>query len=183
MINNILDDIFLARNNGAYISALSLALTLPNILSNIEFNRRTFRKEYVDWFNQWVYKYYEQPPSDNEFINRGLSATKFDGENCYALRCSLLHAGNTDLKDNKWKIDIFVLCSSDVSTHSGDAYVCDVSNNSANNTYVSLNIVGLIDALLAGAKEYISQNEEKIQQYQHSAMHRVLFGSIEIENL
>lgn len=183
MINNILDDISLARNSRSYISALSLALTLPNILSNIEFKRKTSRKEYVDWFNQWVYKYYEQPPSDNEFINRGLSATKFDGENCYALRCSLLHAGNTDLKDNKGKIDIFVLCALDVSTHCGDAYVCDVSSNSASNAYVSLNVVGLIDALLAGAKEYISQNEEKFQQYQHSTMHSIRFGSIEIENL
>lgn len=183
MIENILNDISLARNNGAYISALSLALTLPNILSNIEFNKKTTRAEYVNWFNRWVYKYYEQPESDNEFINRGIAATKFDGENCYALRCSLLHSGNTDLKDNKGKIDIFVLCTSDMSPHIGDAYVCDVSTNSASNVYVSLNVVGLIDALLAGAKEYISEKEDKIRQHMCSGMHRILFGSIEIDNL
>lgn len=181
MIDGILNDISHAKDNRAYLSALALALTLPSILSSIDINKNATRKDYVAWFNQWVYKYYEQPKSENELINRGIEATKFDGENCYALRCSLLHAGNTDLKESKGKIDFFVLCASDKSPHEGDASVCSVSRNSASNVYVSLNVVGLIDALVAGAREYLAESEEKIQYYLNNRNSRLSFGSIDIE--
>ena len=134
-LEHILNDIEIAKNNHAYISALSLSLTLPNILSNIEYGKVTFKNEYIQWFDDWVYKYYEHPKSENELINRGIEATKFDGNACYLLRCALLHSGNTDLKDSKGcrKIDWFELCISDISPHCGDAYVCDVSSEKAHN--------------------------------------------------
>ena len=78
MVDNIINDISIARDNRAYLSALSLSLTLPSILSSIDLNRNSTRKDYVAWFNKWVYKYYEQPKSDNEVINKGIEATKFD---------------------------------------------------------------------------------------------------------
>ena len=182
MIENIIRDILLAKENKAYLSALSLALTIPSILSSIANNKRSVRTDYAEWFNQWVYKYYKQPKSENELINRGLEATKFDGDNCYALRCSMLHAGNTDLKENRGTIDVFVLCSSEKSSHEGDAFVCSVSENSARDVYVSLNVVGLIDALVAGARDYLAQNNEEVQRHQNDIKRKKLFGSIDIES-
>ena len=185
MLENIIEDIICAKNNCAYISALSLALTLPNILSNIEYGKQTHKQEYIEWFDQWVYKYYKQPKSKNDFINKGIEATKFDGENCYLLRCALLHSGNTDLKDNKGnrKIDLFELCVSQTSIHCGDASVCDVSTNGTHNVYVSVNVVGLIDSLIAGAKEYIVTNSDKILRSQNNNITIRTFGSIKIEEL
>ena len=181
MIEKIINDILIAKDNRAYLSALSLSLTLPSILSSIDINQKSTRKDYVAWFDQWVYKYYEQPKSDNEIINKGIEATKFDGENCYALRCSLLHAGNTDLIESKGKIGYFVLCASDKSSHEGDASVCSVSCDSASDIYVSLNVVGLIDAIVSGAREYLAESGDKIQNYLNNRKSRLPYGSIDIE--
>lgn len=184
MLEHIIDDILLAKNNHAYISALSLALTLPNILSNIEYSKETGKEKYTEWFDKWVYKYYEQPKSENEFINRGIEATKFDGNACYLLRCALLHSGNTDLIDKKGnrKTDQFELGISGISPHCGDAAVCDVSGNKAHSIYISINIVGLIDSLISGAKEYIEENKVKISEHQNSNVSGRTFGGIIIRD-
>lgn len=183
MIENIISDITIAKNNGAYLSALSLSLTLPSILSSIERNDRSLGIHYAEWFDQWVFKYYKQPPSDNEIINKGIEATKFDGNNCYALRCALLHVGNTNLRDHKKAtIDTFILRKSDVSPHQGDVSICNVSTDSASDIYVSLNVVGLIDALVAGARDYCAENNEKIQQHLSYRSRKETFGSIVIED-
>ena len=183
MIENIIRDIICAKNNRAYISALSLALTLPNILSNIEHNAKTYKPEYIQWFDRWVYKHYDRPKSENESINRSIDATKFDGESCYLLRCALLHAGNTDLIDNhkNRRIDFFELCVSEISTHCGDASVCSVSNNDVSNVYVSVNVVGLIDSLIMGANEFLEANKEKVLMHQNSNISMRTFGGIEIK--
>ena len=99
------------------------------------------------------------------------------------LRCALLHAGNTDLKDKKGnrKIELFELCISETSTHCGNTSVCNVSNNGTHNVYVSVNVVGLIDAIVAGAKEYI-EIKEKILSSQTIDISSRAFGSIQIIN-
>jgi hypothetical protein len=184
MIEHILHDIVVAKNNKAYIAALSLALTLPSILSNIEYGRKTSGAEYKEWFDKWVYdKYYKKPLSENEFINKGIEATKFDGFNCYMLRCALLHSGNTNLEDSKGrrKIDCFVLCTSEISSHEGDASVCSVSSTSASNVYVSINVVGLIDAIVAGTIEYMANNQDKVEINVSQTDYRNVFGGIEID--
>lgn len=76
-----------------YLPALALALTLPDICGQIEHpdyvderGQRQGRRQYITWFNDHVKSY---PSSDFQF----------DGRLCYALRCSLLHEGNFELKD------------------------------------------------------------------------------------
>ena len=161
MIRDIINDIKIAKDNKAYISALALALTLPNILSNIEYGRSTHRSEYIEWFDKWVFPYYKQPPSENEYINQGIENSKFDGVNCYALRCALLHSGNYDLTFNKGRIHIFSLRVSEDNSHYGDVYMCDATPN-PNHIYVSIDVKKLIDSILTGAQEYIAINEDKI---------------------
>lgn len=161
MVSDIINDIIIAKNNKAYISALSLSLTLPNILSNIEYGEKTHRAEYIEWFNKWVFPYYKQPPSENEYINQGIENCKFDGVNCYALRCALLHSGNNDLICNKGRIHIFSLRIADEHSQCGDVYICDAIPNPSN-IYVSIDVEKLIDSIIAGAQEYIANNEDKI---------------------
>lgn len=185
MIEDIINDITIAKNNKAYLSALSLALTLPNILSNIEHKKSTGKKEYIEWFDKWVYPYYRYPESTNKFINKSIESCKFNGANCYALRCALLHAGNTNLKSNNKKengiINTFSLCISDISSHCGDSYVCDTSEDFVSNTDVSINIIGLIKALIAGTNDYIYHNKEKVNEYQKTAGYKIIYGHLNLE--
>ena len=60
--------------------------------------------------------------------------------------------------------------------------MCSVSENSARDVYVSLNVVGLIDALVAGARDYLAQNNEEVQRHQNDIKRKILFGSIDIES-
>jgi hypothetical protein len=99
-------DINLALTNKSYLSALALSLTIPDICGQIEYpdffkknGERNIRKQYVAWFDDWVNQYF----ADNTgWTKDGSKANNpyFTGEMCYSLRCSFLHAGNSDIK--KW---------------------------------------------------------------------------------
>ena len=180
MLESVLKDIESAKENKAYISALSLALTLPDIFIRMEGKRGG--AEYSKWFDQWVYDYYRQPESKNIYINKGIEATKFDGKNCYALRCALLHAGNTDLLKNKGRIQTFKLFACEDNFAGMDTYMCDISDEGTSGSYVCLNIVCLIDLLLRGARQYISLNTRAIECYENRNDEKIcLVGSIDIE--
>ena len=75
----IVDDINVAERAGAYMSAMALALTIPDICMG---NKST-REDYIDW----VQTYYVEP--DDSF---GIT-----GEELYALRCSFLHQHNANI--------------------------------------------------------------------------------------
>ena len=69
MIRIFLEDVKTAKSNGAYLSALALALTIPDILGKIQYDRypnMENRDKYAQWFNDWVYKYLEIPKCQNK---------------------------------------------------------------------------------------------------------------------
>lgn len=82
MINRLIDEINIALNNQLYLTALTAALTLPDVCGKAEFPKEKktgFR--YKSWFTKYV-------------TNGGISA-----DDVYALRCSLLHEGNANPND------------------------------------------------------------------------------------
>lgn len=180
MLENIIQDIIVAKCNGAYISALSLALTLPNILSNIEGGKKVGKAEYIDWFDKWVYKYFKSDEPQSELESMGRVVTEFDGANCYKLRCALFHSGNVDLQDGKGNriIDHFELCK---TSNWNYASACDISTNGAKNIHVSLNVIYLIDSLIAGTQEYITKNENIISKHKNGNFYTRIFGGVRIE--
>ena len=50
MINKLVEDINKALDNEAYFSALSLALTLPDICGKAEFPETKSGRRYIDWY-------------------------------------------------------------------------------------------------------------------------------------
>ena len=163
MVHTILEDIILAKNSGAYIAALALALTIPDVCGQQQYGKKKFGQHYIDWFDSWVYQFYSFPDSTNSYISKSVSASKFDGQKCYALRCALLHAGNTEL--NITNVNKFELCVSGISNHCGDTFICNVSDNQATNIQICLNVVGLIDAMLMGAKNYLDSTGNVSDSY------------------
>ena len=57
-----IDDVFLERireievclDNECYIAVLSLALTLPDICSRVEYPNAHVNTRYIDWYNQFL---------------------------------------------------------------------------------------------------------------------------------
>ena len=165
MIQNLINDINRAKSNEAYISALALALTLPDICGKIEYQNSKVGFRYVKWYDNWVYKYFEQKESENEFIARAENVVAFDGVFCYQLRCAILHSGNTEIIVNGVKWDTLELSVCKSGKQKGYALVCDVSNSDVKNINVNLNVVHLIDAIILGVKGYLTDKGDIFDVY------------------
>lgn len=61
MINKLVEDINKALDNEAYFSALSLALTLPDICGKAEFPETKSGRRYIDWYDEHIGKYEKYP--------------------------------------------------------------------------------------------------------------------------
>lgn len=85
-----------AMEHNLYIVALALALTFPDICSQVETGRKKGSESiYKKWFNTYIdYNAFNFPVD-------GFKNQTFDGEMCYLLRCKILHEGNTELKSKK----------------------------------------------------------------------------------
>ena len=85
-----------AIDNELYYCALSLALTLPDICGKNEYPNESNRRRYVNWFNNYAKSLFTCVATvlpDNETQEY----VWFSAEECYALRCAYLHAGNYEL--------------------------------------------------------------------------------------
>jgi hypothetical protein len=93
-ICNISNSIKISLDNEAFYAALITTLTLPDICGKIEYPNKTPKDRYIDWFNKYLYEKYNQRGYNN-------SIDFLVAENCYALRCSLLHEGETEILTQK----------------------------------------------------------------------------------
>ena len=168
MIRDFLNDIRIAKNNKAYFSALALALIIPDICGKIEYNDGSDKTKYIRWFDSWVYKYVEIPKSKNSHYENYDKLAKFDGENCYALRCVFLHSGNDKIKNynsNIIKIDRFELCVSDGEWQFGDGHGCSISDGEIKEVHRRFNIENLLDSFIIGIEDYLKQNGDNSDKY------------------
>ncbi|MDP3028486.1 MAG: hypothetical protein Q8O04_03150 [Deltaproteobacteria bacterium] len=76
-----------------WYSALYLSLTLPDICARLESDDgKTNRTKYITWFDKYLAKYYQHKIGGSKELHVFIS-----GNDCYALRCALLHEGGTDI--------------------------------------------------------------------------------------
>lgn len=105
MLNKIAD-IEKSLGAEAYLSALALTLTLPDICGKLEFPND--KNHYSKWYDKWVNNLTQF--KNGEYVKTKESQEHealFNGEMCYGLRCAFLHSGNTTSK--KIKYDEFKL--------------------------------------------------------------------------
>lgn len=84
MIKKLIDEINEALDKELYLTALTAALTLPDICGKAEYPSEGNGKRYTKW------------------CERFLNDNNLPADKVYSLRCSLLHEGNVtvDSKDN-----------------------------------------------------------------------------------
>jgi hypothetical protein len=97
-MEKILKSIENSLQNKNWYSAFVLALILSDICGKLEDNNKSTSKRYPDWFNTYLGKKY------NGFLS---------GDDCYALRCSFLHEGSSNIEKQRAKdiLDHFVFIS------------------------------------------------------------------------
>jgi hypothetical protein len=130
----ILDEIEKALDASLYIIALKSALAIPDICAALEYeNNRASRKRYILWYEQWVEKKYIYD-SKSMFIGymkgqgvdfsnlpgsfRGDHYVTFTSGECYKMRCSMLHQGQSLHEDAKFQQIAFTTENMSHNNHS-----------------------------------------------------------------
>lgn len=161
MMLQLINDVTKALDAKCYYSALTLALTFPDICGKAEYpHEKSTAKRYKDWYDDKIGRY-EQCPCEQ---CKDMPIPYLSGEEVYSLRNSLLHQGtpNIDIngiKDGNNKIDLFELVIQ--SKNSFDIYGDSAGiNNKCLRTY-RVNVRRLCLILNLSAKVYYEKNKNK----------------------
>ncbi|MBQ6159550.1 MAG: hypothetical protein IJK24_01460 [Oscillospiraceae bacterium] len=178
MLLRLIDDIRNALDNDCLFSALSLALTLPDICGKAEYPKAAVGKRYIDWYDKHVG--ITERPMVNGLIPEGLEDMPYlSGEVVFNLRCCYLHQGTPNIEKRKikeecCKIDHFILLSEKKNHFDSYGDTATVSygvpfsrdGNKYRSYTVSIRRLCLI--LTACAKGYYQENKEKFNFFKYS---------------
>lgn len=109
-MNEILKSLEQSIEQKNWYAALTTGLTVPDIADDIDFPSFGSQKRYIMWFDKYIKPKY--PTTDTiyygiEGLVFGVSETHtqkdflLTGEECYAIRCALLHEGRYSIKSQK----------------------------------------------------------------------------------
>jgi hypothetical protein len=153
-IDYIVDDINRALENKAYLSALALALTLPDICGKIAYpevsGKNAVKIRYEKWIDEYVYTW----PSSFE---DGILLAK--GKHIYALRCQFLHNGMTpSFEDEKLDFSLRILKNDICGIHAFGSKYCEDDPSDVQYD-IHLDLRELCNEIVRAAKKYCEDNE------------------------
>ena len=160
MIIRLVQDIRKALENELYFVALSSALTLPDICGKAAYPiERSSRSRYILWYDEEIGKY--EKNSDDKDDMPYLS-----GEVIYSLRCSLLHEGNTNMRNDSLRtnqpIDHFSLVIEKAKPFDSylDASIINKTEKGQTREY-RMNVRRICLILCNVAESYYKENKDK----------------------
>ncbi len=193
MLLRIIDDVYKCLDSEAYIAALSLALTIPDICGLAEYGKKCrVGKRYAQWYDEYITKY-EIPASKDSSYNFPV----FSGEVVYLLRCKMLHQGTpnvdySDVSNEDNKVDKLVVEYSKDSFYYGGSvsiYHDNISNLTQKTFTLNLNnicikICRAAEGYYKGNKEKFNffvyeLNEAKVPEYDEELMNKFIMAILE----
>lgn len=79
-----------------WYGALFISLTIPDICGRLQYPKLKTGKRYVSWFEKYLKEKYTSRVGAS-----GKEHVFLSGEDCYSLRCALLHEGTDDITRQK----------------------------------------------------------------------------------
>lgn len=169
MVNEIIREINVCLDNGCCITGLSLALTLPDICGKAYYPTLSNKRRYIKWFDEYIGQY----EHDEESAKIGMPY--LSGELVYSLRCSLLHQGNPNIKENEFGIVYFeLLYNRDKSNHmlsgSSQAQIIkdENGNDKAVNKIFSISVRDMCWKICRLAEVCYKNNKEKFDFFNYN---------------
>ena len=159
MIDKIINDIDVSLENGAFLGALALALTLPDICGKAAYPSMKVGERYKKWYDDYVdaiLKPFSPEAEDMPYLN---------SEMVYSLRCSFLHQGTpnidtTAVTEDRCKVDKFILVVEDESdVDQSLSHVAYGKDFEIVNRELTVDIRTLCYSLKKAAKEYYESNQ------------------------
>lgn len=105
-ISLLINEIKKSLESGNYLSALIVALTIPDICGKILYPNDRNGQRYKKWFDKYIGDYKNSPIYKD--LPECIGWTKMNGDTFYELRCAILHEGSDDIVD-KIKVNEFNL--------------------------------------------------------------------------
>lgn len=166
MIPIYVNDIRCSLENKCYFSALSLALTLPDICGMAEFPNKSVAERYIEWYDKYLGAYMKCGKDDLGGNNPWLS-----GEIIYNLRNTYLHQGNPGVASDKVKeevnqLDKFILMLGDGTvSQMGTINIEAGTQKTGKITYrmIMVDVTYLCHSICDYALEYYENNKGKFK--------------------
>jgi hypothetical protein len=86
-------------SSGNWYGALTLALTIPDICGRLENPAIGSRDRYISWWDRYMLHHYQHAVGASR-----TPVTSLAGGDAYALRCSYLHEGGSDITEQRAKV-------------------------------------------------------------------------------
>lgn len=166
MIPVYVNDIKCSLKNKCYFSALSLALTLPDICGMAEFPNKQVGERYIEWYDKYIGDYMAYGKDDLGGNNPWLS-----GEVVYNLRNTFLHQGYPGIDSDKVKeeanrLDKFILMLGDGTDLQVATINIEAGTKEAGKiTYrmITVNVTYLCDSICDCVLWYYKNNQKKFK--------------------
>ncbi len=169
MINEIIKEIKQCLNNGCVMAALSLTLILPDICGQAMYPKLEYtNKRYTKWIDENIGQYAHDHEHKIGYL-QGLS-----GKIIYSLRCSVLHQGNPNIKENKDEISYFELIyRKNEGAHVVTSSLCceivkdEAGNDIAKNKRFSINVRELCRVICKLSEACYKENKDKFKFFNY----------------
>ena len=79
MLLQIIDDVNNALNVKAYLAALALVLTIPDICGRAKYGEIGTKKRYIDWYDEYIGAYENGKDATNDNVPSDIAITGFIG--------------------------------------------------------------------------------------------------------
>lgn len=157
MVKRLVNEIDICLKNKCYMSALTTALTLPDICGKAKnSNEHSTGKRYKQWLKEYV-------------CTKKPFAIQADADIIYDLRCKLLHEGNPSIDKTKLKIKKFALIVRENSAHIPLESSCieKKPDGSKECHCYNINLVYLCEKICEAALAYYQSNKEQFNFFDY----------------
>lgn len=178
MVIKLVNEIEQSLKYDNYLSALALALMIPDICGKAEYQSDKNKERYIKWYDEYLGQY-EKSPDDPYDVDMPYPS----GEIVYQLRCSFLHQGNYNInsdriKEERCKIDKFIL-SLEPPYSGGLSKVSYDEDMTINEREIDINVINLCWKISRVAKNYYEANKEKFDFIDYEIIdRRDMFGDV-----
>ena len=178
MIDTYINDIKKSLSEELYFSALSLALTLPDICGSVEFPNKQIHERYIKWYDNYIGSYLKEVSDKTSPGNPYLC-----GEVVYNLRNCFFHNGQPGIvtkkiKDESNKITKFLLFVGD--SRGLQEFTISVLDMPFKAMVVDVSY--LCDLICDAALYYYNENKDRFT-FDYSIMtESQLFGEIKVND-
>lgn len=164
-IEVMVDEVEKATEHKLFLSALHMALSIPDVLGNIEYSSGNRKEKYIKWFDEFVKNDFGMPYYGS--FGKDENQPQFDGKVCYRLRCSLFHELSNKMAEkdsNELVIDEFVISLDSREFYTGNyagSELIPAPQGWKQKYYLYFSARDLSSKVALAAKAYVVSNPEK----------------------